>query len=315
MVRILPGVLSLAVLGALAAATLGAQDLEPAPSAGSPTFRLESDLVVLQVSVFDGRGSAVPGLDRSMFQIVEDGAPQDITFFGGDDVPVAVGLVVDNSSSMLNRRPMVRAGMKAFAETSRPDDEAFTVVFNERVVKGLPDVVAFTNNPVLLESTLARVPAGGRTALYDAVIDGLAHLDRATLQKHVLVVLSDGGDNASRHTEAEMVRAADEANALVYTVSTARLNAGFGDEGLLRRLARSTGGLAFTPRSEAEVVSAFGEIAQKIRRVYSLGYVSTNAVHDGRRRQLTVRVRPPGVSRPVVHARDGYRTPVHDHGR
>jgi Ca-activated chloride channel family protein len=281
----------------------------------SPTFKLESELVVLHVSIFDRSGDAVRGLGQDAFHVIEEGVPQTITFFGGEDVPVAVGLVVDNSGSMLTRRAMVVAGVKAFADSSRADDEAFTVIFNEQVRRGLPDGVPFTHNATLLQSTLGRFPAGGRTALYDAVTSGLDHLATAERQKHVLVVLSDGVDNASLGTEAEMLRKAAREDALIYTVSTARLDAGFGDERLLRRLARLTGGEAFTPRSEAEVVAAFTEIAEKIRRGYSLGYVPTNTAHDGSRRRVTVQVRSPGLRSPRVYTREGYLAPLHDHAR
>ena len=216
-----------------------------------PTFSLESDLVVLHVTVLDRRGDAVERLPQDAFHVIENGVPQTITFFAGEDVPVAVGLVVDNSSSMLTRRPMVVAGVKAFAESSHPDDEAFTIIFNEQVKHGLPDGVAFTHNPTLLQSTLGRFPGGGMTALHDAVIASLDHLESAERQKHVLVVLSDGDDNASRQSKEEMLRRAERSNALIYTVSTARLDTAVGNQGLLRKLARLTGGASYAPKSEA----------------------------------------------------------------
>ena len=285
------------------------------PQRETPTFTLESDLVVLHVSIFDRNGDAVRGLDRQAFHVIEDGVPQTITFFGGEDVPVAVGLVVDNSGSMLTRRGMILAGVKAFADSSRTDDEAFTVIFNEHVRRGLPDSVPFTHNAILLQSTLGRFPAGGRTALYDAVNSSLDHLETATRQKHVLVVLSDGADNASRATEQEMLRKAEGADALIYTVSTARLDTGLGNERLLRRLARLSGGESYAPRSEAQVVSAFAEIAATIRRGYSIGYVPTNGTHDGTRRRVAVQVRSPNLRSPRVYTRDGYLAPLHDHQR
>jgi Ca-activated chloride channel family protein len=289
-------------------------DAKSAPSE-APTFKLESELVVLHVSIFDRSGDAVRGLGQEAFHVIEDGVPQAITFFGGEDVPVAVGLVVDNSGSMLTRRGMVLAGVKAFADSSRPDDEAFTVIFNENVRRGLPDSVPFTHNGMLLQSTLGRFPAGGRTALYDAVSSSLDHLETAARQKHVLVVLSDGADNASRASEADMLRKAERADALIYTVSTARLDTGLGNESLLRRLARLSGGESYSPRSEAQVVSAFAEIAAKVRRGYSIGYVPTNGAHDGTRRRVTVQVRSPNLRSPRVYTRDGYLAPLHDHQR
>lgn len=284
---------------------------DPAQIPPTPVFLSESDLVMLQVTVFDRHGEPVPQLNREVFHVVEDGVPQTISMFSGEDAPVAVGLVLDNSSSMLTRRGMVMAGVKAFAESSKPDDQAFSIVFNEDVTRGLPPTVDFTSNTTLLQASIAALPAGGKTALHDAVIAGLDHLDKAERQKHVLVVLSDGEDNASRQSQDEMLRRAERSNALIYTVSTARLDTSVGNERLLRRLARGTGGELYTPRSERDVVTAFGDIAGKIRRGYTIGYVPTNTAHDGTYRKLIVRALVPGMRAPVVHVRDGYLAPLH----
>jgi Ca-activated chloride channel family protein len=306
--------LCLLLLASSTVRVAGGVGQEPATPA-APLFSSESDLVVLQVTVFDRKGESVRQLTRDVFHIVEDGTPQTITMFSGEEAPVAVGLVVDNSSSMLTRRAMVTAGVKAFAESNRPDDQAFTVVFNEHVRRALPNTVPFTNNPTLLQASLAAVPPGGQTALHDAVIAGLDHLAAADRQKHVLVVLSDGEDNASRQREDEMLRRAEQSNALIYAVSTARLDTSVGNERLLRKLARSSGGELYTPRTERDVVAAFGEIGIKIRQGYTLGYVPTNSAHDGSFRKLIVRVLAPGMRAPVVHVRDGYLAPLHSHGR
>lgn len=291
---------------------------EPAPATqepARPTFSTESDLVVLHVTVFDRRGDSLPQLTRDVFHVVEDGVPQTITLFSGENSPVAVGLVVDNSSSMLTRRAMVLAGIKAFADASQADDQAFTIVFNEDVHRALPGNLAFTSSPTMLQASVNAVPAGGKTALHDAVIAGLDHLDAADRQKRVLVVLSDGEDNASRQSEDEMLKRAERSDALIYTVSTARLDVNVGNERLLRKLAQSTGGSAFTPKTQRDVVEAFGEIAGKIRQGYTVGYVPTNGAHDGSYRRLIVRVLVPGMRAPVVHAREGYLAPLHEHGR
>jgi len=270
---------------------------------------------VLHVTVFDRHGDPVPELPRNVFQVVEDGTPQTISMFSGEDSPVAVGLVVDNSSSMLTRRAMVMAGVKAFAESSKPDDQAFSIVFNEHVSRGLPPTVSFTSNPTLLQASIAAMPPGGKTAVHDAVIAGLDQLDTADRQKHVLVVLSDGDDNASRQREEDMLRRAARSNALIYAVSTARLDSNVGNERLLRKLAHSTGGELYAPRTEQDVVAAFAEIAGKIRRGYTLGYTPTNSAHDGTYRKLIVRALVPGMRPPVVHVRDGYLSPLHPNER
>jgi Ca-activated chloride channel homolog len=277
----------------------------------APVFKAQSDLVVLHVNVFDGKSDAVPNLPETAFQIAEDSAPQKITFFSNEDVPVAVGLVVDNSGSMITRRSMVLAGTKAFAESSHPEDELFTIVFNENVRHGLPSAVPFTRNRTQIEAAVTRFQPGGKTALHDAVIDGLEHLQEASHQKRVLVVLSDGEDNASVHSDDVMVERAVRSDALIYTVSTARLGAEVGRPGLLRRLARTSGGVAYSPRDERAVIDAFREIAGNIRRGYRIGYVPTNTARDGRFRRVKVSVRAPGQKNLTVIARDGYLAPNH----
>ena len=283
----------------------------------TPIFRAESDLVVLHVNVFDGRSDAVPGLPQEAFRVFENNVPQEITFFSGADVPVAVGLVLDNSGSMIARQRMSIAGGIAFARSSHPEDELFTVHFNEDVHFGLPAGLAFTNRETLLQAALSRYRPGGKTALYDAVIAALEHLERANHQKHVLVVLSDGEDNASRHTEDDMIERARDSDAIIYTVSSGNRRAGLaGDASVLRKLAEVTGGVAYFPDSDDEVVESFDEIAGNIRRGYSIGYVPRNDAHDGGYRKVRVTVRMPGRSNLRVQSRDGYRPSDHaDHAR
>ena len=312
------GLVLLVLAGTAMGAASAGRGQDPLPGAqepARPTFSSGTDLVVLHVTVFDRRGEPVPQLTRDVFHVVEDGIPQTITMFSDGDSPVAVGLVVDNSSSMLTRRSMVLAGIKAFADASQAEDQAFTIVFNEDVRRALPGSIAFTNSPTILQASVNAVPAGGKTALHDAVIAGLDHLDTAEREKRVLVVLSDGEDNASRDSEDAMLRRADRSDALIYTVSTARLDVNVGNERLLRKLAQATGGNAYTPKSERDVIAAFADIAGKIRQGYTLGYVPTNPAHDGSYRRLIVRVLAPGMRAPVVHARDGYLAPLHQHGR
>ena len=300
--------LVLSALACLAGARAVAQDQSAQQPA--PLFKSESNLVVLHVNVFDGRSDAVPDLPKDAFLVVEDGRPQTITFFSGADVPVAVGLVVDNSSSMISRHHMVVSGTTAFAESSHPEDQVFTIVFNENIQFGLPPTVPFTTNPTLVRASLTRFPAGGMTALHDAVVAGLEHLQEAEHQKRVLIVLSDGKDNASQHSEDDMLQRAARSDAIIYAVSTARRGSSVSDPGLLRELAEISGGVAFFPRDDRGTVEAFREIATNIRRGYSLGYTPTNASRDGRYRRIEVMVRAPGRSNNLrVNARHGYFAP------
>jgi Ca-activated chloride channel homolog len=271
-------------------------------------FRAGAELVVLHVNVFNGRSDAVPGLPQGAFTVFEDDTPQEISFFNAGDVPVTVGLVIDNSTSMMTERELVTAGTSAFAQSSHPEDEMFAIVFNEHVRRGLPDTVQFTTNRTLLQASMRRFPAGGKTALYDAVIEGLNHLDRGSYQKHVLVVLSDGGDNASRHTEQEMLDRVAMSNAIVYTVVDPDVfTPGEGDRNVLKRLAKLSGGVAYFPKNSRDVVKDFEEIAGNIRRGYSIGYVPPAAQHvHNQTHRVKVLVRAPGRKDLSVRVRREY---------
>ena len=278
------------------------------PPEEQQVFKAGAELVVRHVNVFNGRSDAVPNLPQSAFTVYEDGKSQDIAFFEAGDVPVTVGLVIDNSTSMLAERELVYAGTRAFAESSHPEDQMFAVVFNEHVRLGLPSAIAFTTNRLQVIASLARFTPGGKTALYDAVIAGLDHLEKGAYQKHVLVVLSDGGDNASEHSEKEMLQRVEASSALIYTiVDPDAFTPGEGDRGVLRRLAKLSGGLAYFPKSERELVANFTEIAANIRRGYSIGYAPGSNSHEhDRPHRVKVNVRMPGRSDLSVRVRNGY---------
>ena len=295
-------------------AAAGAQVAVQQPVAPAQTFRSQTELVVLHVNVFDGRSDAVPDLPQSAFSVFENDQPQNISFFSNADVPVAIGLLVDNSSSMIARRGLVVAGGTAFVDSSHPDDELFTIHLNENIRFGLPAGIPFTNRPLLLQAAFVKYRAGGRTAIHDAVIAGLDHLEGATHQKHVLVVLSDGDDNASTYSEADMLARARAGDTIIYTVSNAGHGQGEGDRGVLKRLAEATGGVAYFPRTDEEAVQRFGEIAGNIRRAYSLGYVPTNNT-QGDYRRVRVTVRAPGRRNLNVQSRHGYTATGHSSPR
>jgi Ca-activated chloride channel family protein len=295
------GVLFLSML--VSASYAAAQEVPP------PVFTSHADLVQLHVNVFDGNSDAVPSLTKENFLVFEDGRHQEITFFSSEDVPVAVGLVIDNSSSMITKHGLVVAGAMAFADSSHPEDELFTVPFNEHVRFGLPDTLPFTPSRPLLRGMLSGLRPAGKTALHDAVIAALDHVEKASHQKHVIIVLSDGDDNASGHDRREMYERARRSDAIIYTVAVNDpRRGGDGDPGLLRRLAEIGGGLAYFPDSDEETVAAFTEIAENVRRGYSIGYVPTNSARDGGWRNVKVMVRAPG-KKLSARARDGYTAP------
>jgi Ca-activated chloride channel family protein len=289
--------------GFLCATTLAAQD--PA----RPVFTSRSDIVQLHVNVFDGNSDAVSALTKDNFLIFEDGRHQQIAFFSNEEMPVAVGLVIDNSSSMIAKGKLVVAGAMAFADSSHPKDELFVVSFNERIRFPLAPGQPFTSSRPLLRTVLATLRAGGMTALYDAVIEALDHVERSSHQKHVIIVLSDGDDTASRNPRDEMYARASRSDAIIYTVATSDPRyGGHGNPGVLRKLAKLGGGLAYFPRSEEQVVNAFTEIAENIRRGYSIGYTPTNTTRDGGYRRIKVMVRAPG-KKLTARSRDGYTAP------
>jgi len=272
---------------------------------GQPVFRTGTSRVVLHATVLAGKSNVVDDLPREAFKVLEDGVEQDIEFFASQEVPVAAGLIIDNSSSMVPRQDMVRAGVTSFAASSRDSDELFTILFNEHVRFGLPGGVAFTPSRPQLLATLASRGPGGMTAMHDAVIEGLSHLSIARNQKRAIVVLSDGDDNASAQSQSNMLYRASQSNAVVYTIWTGNLSPDGGNPKLLRRLAERSGGIAFAPRSENEVVKAFSEIAANLRRGYTLGYAPKNSANDGTFRKVSVVARVPG-RRLTVRCRDGY---------
>jgi VWFA-related protein len=208
---------------------------------------------------------------------------------------------------MLANRPLVIAGATSFAAASHPQDEIFALAFNERVRPALPAVDPFTSESAVLRAALERtIAARGRTALYDAIVAGVDYLGRGTRQRKVLVVLSDGADNASRATREAAVRQAQASNAAIYTIALVDPAARDANPKLLRELAQESGGESFQPDDPAEIAAAFDHIAMDIRRTYTLGYIPTNAVHDGSFRKVRVVVTAPPGKPLLVRSRAGY---------
>jgi VWFA-related protein len=261
----------------------------------APVFSSGAELVVVHVTVTERRGAYVRGLSRDAFRIVEDGTPQSIDLFTGEDSPVTVGLLVDSSGSMRQGRERVIAAATAFAEGSH-NDEIFGLSFNERVRAALPASAPFTNDPRVFGAALtAAMGAQGRTAMYDAIRSGLTYVAKGSHPRRVLVLVGDRGDNAST------------ANAAIYTVGVIDPLEREAEPGLLRRLAQATGGASYFPRYVNEVEDVLREIARDIRHSYTLGYVSSNGARDGGFRRIRVTVSDPIRRSLVVRARDGYR--------
>jgi Ca-activated chloride channel homolog len=267
------------------------------------------DVVVLHATAQDHKGALVSGLDKDDFQIYEDGVLQQLKYFSHEDVPVTVGLVVDNSGSMSSKRTDVIAAGLAFARSSNPQDQMFVINFNEKVSFGLPEDVAFTDHVPQLEVALSKLTPDGETALYDAVMTGLDHLKKGNRDKKVLIIISDGGDNASKHKLAEIMATAGQPDAIIYTIGIFDEQDGDSNPGVLKQLAKDTGGEAFLPQSSKEVVPICERIAHDIRNQYTLAYVPTNRKRDGTYRVIKVKAIAPGHGRLSVRTRTGYRAP------
>lgn len=269
------------------------------------SFASRSELVVLRVSVVDRRAVFVSGLPREAFVIEEDGRAQPIQFFENDDAPVTVGLVIDCSGSMQTRRDGVIAAGLAFASSSHPDDELFTLNFNERVWPGLPANKPFTTDSGELKLALERSTARGQTALFDAIAAGLQHLGKGTRSRKVLVVVSDGGDNASTTGFAAVLDTALRSDVVIYGIGIYDSNDRDAKPGLLRRLADATGGDAFFPKTTADVTPLLERIARDIRSGYTVGYVPPSR-NTAQPRRVRVEVRTADGRKLAARARSAY---------
>jgi VWFA-related protein len=255
------------------------------------------------------KGILVSGLGKDNFQVYEDGVLQQIEYYSHEDIPVTVGLVVDNSGSMRPKRPEVIAAALAFARSSNPQDQMFVVVFNENVSLGLPDDTPFTDQVAQLQAALSRIAADGMTALYDAVAAALEHLKKGNRDKKVLIVVSDGGDNASKHNLAQIMAMAGHPDAIIYTIDISVPEDPDRNPHALKQLAKDTGGEAFLPESVRDVLPICERIAHDIRNQYTIAYSPTNRKQDGAYRVIQVKARAPGRGRVFVRTRAGYYAP------
>jgi Ca-activated chloride channel family protein len=305
--RSLAKALTLPLLMSLAG---NAQLQAPAHAGGQPSehYRVSVDvnLVVLQAAVLDRQGRAASDLRQQDFEIFEDGVRQTIRLFRHDDIPVTVGLVVDHSGSMRPKIAEVMLAARTFVQSSSPDDEMFVVNFNEYVTLGLHVAIPVSNRPEELARAIGDTPATGKTALYDAIVKAQAQLHTGTRDRKVLLVISDGGDNASRNTLADVVKGIAKSRALVYAVGVFDPTDPDRNPAVLRRLAEPTGGQAFFPRELSEVVEICERIARDIRNQYTLGYVSSNPPGPGAFRVIKVSARAAGKSKLFVRTRSGY---------
>ena len=273
---------------------------------GSYRISVDVDLIVLPASVRDRQRREVSGLRENDFKVYEDGVAQRIQLFRHEDIPVIAGLLIDHSGSMRPKLAEVTAAARAFVHSSNPDDQMFVVNFNETVSLGLPETIRFTSSSSELEHAIWGAPAIGQTALYDAILGALEHLQTGSRDKKVLIVVSDGGDNASSHSLAEVLKITEQSNVVIYAIGIFEEYDPDANPKVLNRLAQGTGGEAFFPEKLKDVVSICERIARDIRSQYSIGYVSTNTKRDGVYRAIRVAAQAPGHGKLLVRTRRGY---------
>ncbi|HTZ88977.1 MAG TPA: VWA domain-containing protein [Alloacidobacterium sp.] len=276
---------------------------------GGFTFRRDVDEVVLNATVLDDNGRIVNDLKQNDFHVFEDGVPQTIAAFQHQDIPVSMGILIDNSGSMRDKRLAVNTAALDLVKASNPQDEAFIVNFSDEAFIDQD----FTSDIAKLRDGLAHIDSKGGTALYDAVVASADQLAKgAKRPKQVLLIITDGEDNASSlNLEQTIRRVQDLQGPVVYSIGLL-----FGDEGggreahrakrALQLLSNETGGIAYFPKSLANVDEICAEVARDIRNQYTIGYHSTKPASQGGFRIIKVQASAPGHGRLIVRTRTGY---------
>lgn len=291
----------------------GAQAQQDAPL---DTIKIDTNLVVLRVTVNDQQGRAATSLKQEAFKIYEDGVEQQVGFFSAEESPVSWGLVLDRSGSMMEMMSDVYDAALHVIDEGTSRDETFIVTFNRK-----PELISdFMSDRHRLENSILGLRAEGETALFDAVDFALDQMKHAKNRKKVLVVVTDGEDNASRLKFRELIERAEEEEVVIYTVGMfgemgdssgvlARLLGGSGGDGRteLKKLAEVTGGVSHFPKNVDQCKSVMREIAREVSQQYSLGYYPANKERDGKWRAIKIAVSQNGNSpKLVARTRSGY---------
>ena len=272
--------------------------------AGGYVFRAEVQEVTLRATVVDEHRRPVTTLDRSAFQVFEDGKPQPITFFRREDIPVALAVVIDNSGSMRDKRPSVNAAALNLVRESNPQDQVCVINFNNEFYLDQD----YTGNVALLQDALDHIESRGGTALYDALVATSDHLMKsAKLQKKIILVVTDGEDTASRESLEEAVRAiAVDGGPAVYAIGILGHEKENKARRALRILAEQTGGVAYFPEDLSQVQDISQQIAHDIRGQYTIGYKPSTPKGEGGYRQVMVKASASGYKGLAVRTRSGY---------
>lgn len=267
-------------------------------------FRADTRLVVLHASVVDKSGKLVTNLPQNAFKVFENGAEQSIKIFKREDVPVSMGILIDDSGSMRDKRAKVAAAALALVKASNPQDEVFIVNFNDEAYLDQP----FTNDIKKLQDALQRIDSRGGTAMRDAISMSIDYMkDKAKKDKKVILVVTDGNDTASMETLEKLVAKARQSEVLIYAIGI------LGEEEpreskkaqrALKALTEASGGMVYYPKQLPDVEKMSLDIAHEIRNQYIIAYTPALQALDGSFRQIKVTVNGPG--RPVVRTRNGY---------
>jgi VWFA-related protein len=283
----------------------------PAPKAN---IRVDTNVVLIPVTVTDPLNRFVTGLDQESFKVFEDKVEQKIVSFGSEDAPLSIGIVFDTSGSMGPKLEKSRQAVSEFFKTANPEDEAFLVEFSDR-----PELATqFTHNLEEIQNRLTFTQSKGRTALLDGVYLALHAMKKAHNPRKALVVISDGGDNSSRYTEGEVKNLVKEADVQIYAIgiyepiaSRGRTAEELSGPGLLTDISEPTGGRHFIVENLSELPDVAAKIGIELRNQYVLGYSPNNQTRDGKYRKVNVKlVQPRGL--PPLHAfwRTGYYAPT-----
>jgi Ca-activated chloride channel family protein len=296
------------ILAALSLYSIWTAAAPPAQTKAEDDYRLkvETSLVVLHATVTDKDAKPVADLTADQFKIFENNVEQKIKVFKREDIPVSVGIVVDNSGSMRDKRKGVNAAALKFVRSSNEKDEVFIVNFNEEAFLD----AEFTDSIPLLEEALEKIDARGGTALYDALDTSLQHItESASLDKRVLILITDGEDDASRISLEQLIQSVEHSNVMIYTVG---LLSGEGGrttrraKRALEEISRASGGNVFFPKNPDDVLAVATAIADDIRNQYVIAYTPTSLSHDGGFRKVEVRVNAPKRGKLNVRTRTGY---------
>jgi len=306
--------LALGLVAAAAPAPLGAQ-ARPQPRPQAPVFGTGIEIINLSLSVTDAQNNFVTNLNQNDFAVYEDGIRQELSLYTHENLPISMVLMIDTSASMEEKLATAQTAAIKFSKTLRPEDLAQVVAFNDRATTLQP----FTNDLGLLESAITKTEASSSTSLHNALYIALKDLMRdkkaAELRRRAIVLLSDGEDTTSLVTDDQVLELAKKSEINIYAIrlretrASDRQREAFSQaEYLVNALARETGGRAYFPSSIGELDSVYDRIAEELRTLYSVGYVSSNARRDGKWRRIVVRV--PDREGITVRHKLGYYAPA-----